>query len=300
LGVYSENGNSIMDYTPGWKLDAGSTTSVYDIAYWGRALGLLRLDMHCVPPASSDVFDPLPSYSRANEGELTSITPDLTPNWGAPTTAGPKDGPVTVSSVSCHRTFLSDRTHEAKYIRTGNWLTVRLRLVWTFDYSAGSALEINRNIHDAMANVWNDGSVPKPTGSADKLLFRCERVISGEDHVVKMYRTFPRANYLAWPSGIEYNRIAHEIGHHFGLVDEYYLGADPNKQSVADQIKTEQEYCPWRYQERSTAGACGATKNLMEDDWRRATPNSTLQLIIDQKIIDAIDQQRQQGLCLRT
>jgi hypothetical protein len=37
----------------------------------------------------------------------------------------------------------------------------------------------------------------------------------------------------------------------------------------------------------------------MEDDWRRATPNGPLQLIIDQKMIDAIDQRTQQGLCLR-
>lgn len=279
--------HAIRCHQYGWKVEPSFQTYVYRNS--GPFLfGPVEHDLHCIP---SDLARLEPGYSKISRQDRQGISINLSAGWGiAAPPRGSLDG---FNELEWRNLFRLFESKKASFIRSGLHLTVRIQLLPFEGIKDEEKTHVRTSLKDGLANYWN--RAVNPSGTSSPLRFHAELVEEFADAKIQIRRKQSGStqnepnNKDEWWTDIGPQSAAHEYGHLFGLIDEYYIyerKADHNKdvKTPAQMRDAEKRDYPGRNKKRAGAGECpsGHPRNLMEDPFSSA-PNP-----VDQKLIDSV------------
>ncbi len=202
---------------------------VYEYSDWTWLINT-NLTLHCIPPRpGAHGFAPgyqIPSDTLQTAIDATDLDPDLIRHRDPANAQDAKDNELD----SEHALF-------GKFVRTRNFISVRLELVPHAGVDPATLNDQKRTWKETIEQVWNASAVPS-SSTGVKYVFECDWTQQSEHYSVDIYQSIPwRASMFMWPVDLDRHVSAHEYGHYLGLADSYlYDGELPHLKSTIAKL----------------------------------------------------------------
>jgi len=270
IGIMSRNNNPIRGYEYGWSLKDDTENYVYSIPGSFRET-YSEYDIHCIPSDPNDIFQ---HVIKAQKNEFTRLPIVRDQNWSTPAVSVPPANELGVKEVALDNWFRGS-FNRYRYIRTGHRFTVRIKFLLSVPHDA-FYLSMRLAI-----KIWNTNQTGIPVEK--RLNFYAEVVNdSPSDIKVKLHTKKIHSNTLNWHLNSTTRRttIAHELGHYWGLIDEYPIPGKKFKKIKSLYLAERMAY-PERAEKRRGESCFSNSPNIMEEPHIREP-------IIDNVLIESI------------